>query len=412
MSAQIKDFNYLKLISILAASIVPFLVWGPFIPDLILSCLSIWFLFFSVKNKIYNYYQNKYFFLFISFCFVCILSSLFSDKIIFSLKSSLFYFRIGIFAILISYLISKYEKILDYFYISIFCTFFVLILDGFLQYFTGTNILNQELHTYDNIKRVSSLFGEELILGSFLSRLSPLFFALFFIKKNKKNWEICLIIILYFLIFILILMSGERASLFFYLILSFFLFSFTLNKFQKIMYLMLILSMLIIIFKNNDSIYERFINDPLKKSGLTQEGEKFIFTKNHDSLIKIGWRMFLDKPVLGHGPKMFRFKCKEYQNNNNIYCDVHPHNFYIQLLAETGFVGVFYLIFIFLFCIFLFFKYLKNKKLKENFFLTRYHACLLAGLVITLWPLTSNGNFFTNNLMILYSLQIGFFQKN
>ena len=40
-----------------------------------------------------------------------------------------------------------------------------------------------------------------------------------------------------------------------------------------------------------------------------ESNPKNIFTPIHDSLIKTAWKMFLDKPVLGHGRKMFRLKC-------------------------------------------------------------------------------------------------------
>ena len=50
------------------------------------------------------------------------------------------------------------------------------------------NILQVEI--YQDIKyqanRVSSFFGDELIMGSYISRLFPLLFALFLIKKNKN----------------------------------------------------------------------------------------------------------------------------------------------------------------------------------------------------------------------------------
>ena len=58
------------------------------------------------------------------------------------------------------------------------------------------------------------------------------------------------------------------------------------------------------------------------------------------ALIKTAFNMFLDKPILGHGPKMFRVICKNEKYQVGIKpCDTHPHNFYIQLLAETGIIG-------------------------------------------------------------------------
>ena len=48
--------------------------------------------------------------------------------------------------------------------------------------------------------------------------------------------------------------------------------------------------------------------------------------------------MFLDKPIIGHGPKMFRIKCN-LERYNPTGCSTHPHSIYLQLLAETGIIG-------------------------------------------------------------------------
>jgi hypothetical protein len=109
-----------------------------------------------------------------------------SDNILLSLESSLFYFRIGIFALLISFLIDHNKKILDYFYYSFVITFFILIIDGYIQYFAGINIMGYKVQGI----RVSAFFRDELILGSYLSRLFPLLFALFVARKKKHISEI------------------------------------------------------------------------------------------------------------------------------------------------------------------------------------------------------------------------------
>jgi O-antigen ligase len=122
--------------------------------------------------------------------------------------------------------------------------------------------------------------------------------------------------------------------------------------------------------------------------------------------------MFLDKPILGHGPKLFRVKCNDPKYATGISpCNTHPHNFYIQLLAETGIIG-----FLFLAGLFFYFIYLSIKHIFKYFFYKRkwlsdYQICLLSGLLITIWPFTTNGNIFTNHLMLFYSLQIGFFRR-
>ena len=44
--------------------------------------------------------------------------------------------------------------------------------------------------------------------------------------------------------------------------------------------------------------------------------------------------------------------------------------------------------------------------------LTDYQVCLLAGILITVWPFSPNGNFFNNWLMITYSLPVGFYLQS
>jgi O-antigen ligase len=149
------------------------------------------------------------------------------------------------------------------------------------------------------------------------------------------------------------------------------------------------------------------------KDIIEQNTPKYFITKSHETLFKTAWNMFLDKPLLGHGPKLFRVKCKDPKYFvDNLSCDIHPHNFFLQLLSETGLIGFLFLAGLFIYIIFLsiihMFKYLIGKKI----FLSDYQISLLSGLLITTWPITSNGNFFTNHLMLLYALQIGFFRND
>ena len=49
---------------------------------------------------------------------------------------------------------------------------------------------------------------------------------------------------------------------------------------------------------------------------------------------------FLDMPLLGIGTANYRDLCAEILLNGSAFrCDNHPHNFYIQMLAETGMLG-------------------------------------------------------------------------
>ena len=102
--------------------------------------------------------------------------------------------------------------------------------------------------------------------------------------------------------------------------------------------------------------------------------------------------MFIDNPIFGQGPRQFRSLCSDQRFNYDKYsCSTHPHNTYVQLLAETGIIG-----FLFFFSIFLVFFFKLIKKFFLNFFFNDNYdekSYLYFGIIIWLWPLAPSFNF-------------------
>jgi len=400
------------LINLIIVSIIPLLIWGPFFPDLIVSISTLFFLYYVLKKKIFYLLNKKPFIIFLLFCIFSIISSLVAENISLSIKSSLFYFRIGVFSCFIWYLIDKDKSILTYFYYALILCFSALVIDGYFQHFTGQNLLGFTIIS----NRISSFFGDELIMGSYLSRLFPLVFALFLVKKKQK-FEIYFLGLLFILVDVLIYMSGERTA-FFFLNLSTVFIIVLIKEYQKFRLVTFLIAIICITILSLNSSYlsDRMFKGPAEEMGLIKNSKAkdlTIFSQTHDSLIRTAYNMFKDQPILGHGPKMFRVECKDEKYATGIIpCNTHPHNFYVQLLAETGIVG-----FLFLFSALIYVFYTALRQFKSIIFkqkrpLSDYQVCLLAGILITVWPFSPNGNFFNNWLMITYSLPVGFYLQS
>ena len=90
------------------------------------------------------------------------------------------------------------------------------------------------------------------------------------------------------------------------------------------------------------------------------------------------------------------------------FCSTHPHNYYLQLLAETGLIGFLFLLLIF---IKLFINYIKQfiMLFKNKSYIDKSYVCILSGIIVSIWPLTTSGNFFNNWISVNLFLSIGIF---
>ena len=390
------------------------LISGPFLSDLGLSLVAILFLINSKINKLKKYYDNYYFKFFFVFCAILILSSLLSKNTIISLKNSLFYFRFGIFTLCFWYLLDKNEQLVKYLFFSILVCYLSLIIDGYVQFFYGKNLLGYELF---NDYRVSSLFGSELILGSYLSRFFPILFGMFIFLDNLKKSKSLLILmtVIFILSEGLIFLSGERLALFFmnlsaiYIILMIKEYR-VYRLWTYVLSLLLIITMINVFPNAKNRVFDQTISDFTGgkwKSDNSIDDKLYIFSKPHTDMYISAYRIFLDNKIFGVGPRQFRNECENYIVS--IYsCETHPHNTYLELLSETGIFaflivgGLFILICYYSIKHFIF-KLIRGKKVIFNDF----EICLLSALIISIWPLSPSGSFFNNWMSIVYYFPLG-----
>ena len=158
-----------------------------------------------------------------------------------------------------------------------------------------------------------------------------------------------------FLSIIIVLISGDRASLGLFLLtlltILILLDKEYITKIQKIVTIFLILIFTFILISSIDNFKKRFYFQTL--SDVNKADKIFFFSKGHQSHWETSYKMFLDNKLFGKGPNMFRFYCNSIKyNSGEKSCSTHPHNYHIQLLGETGLVGYFLFLCLFMNIIF------------------------------------------------------------
>ena len=399
--------NVLRISNILLCLIPLALLTGPFLPDFFLSIICLLFLATMSKEKINRYFKNIFFYIFLSFNIFLISISLFSEDILFSLRSSLFYFRFFLFSFAVWYLLDQNKQLIKYFFYVLLIAYTYSLIDGYSQYFLGSTLSGIEISGL----RLTLPFNDKLILGGYIARLFPLLVGLYIycIEKSYKNYLI--LAFLFVLSDVLVFVTGERTALAL-MTLSTIAIIFLISEFRLLRIISFFISfiLILVISVSNNEIKERNIDFTMEQIGIGENREIRIFSPVHDSLIKTALNMFLENPLTGQGPNTFRKLCDDvkfkYDPNS---CSTHPHNNLIQLLAETGIIGLFYFFIFLMFIIidiskYIFFYYFRNQKIINN-----AQVCIYIAFLLSAWPLIPTLNFFTNWINIIYYLPFGFF---
>ena len=389
------------------------LITGPALPDIFLSLIALYFLIISIYNKKWSYYKNPIFFGFILFSLYGIIRSIFSELPIESLTTggSFFYFRYIFFAIGVWYLLDMNQHLSKCLLnISILCILVVSI-DGTYQYFFEFNIFGNEKHYYN---RLTGFFGDEPIIGRYVSYLSIFTFAL--IYQNYKKTKIVLLISMILLMIseVLVFLSGERAPLFYLIFFTTLItiFSPSMRLYRVISFIISCLLIFIFISINPNS-KTRIID--LTSEQLSQNSIPYLpYSPHHEEHYVSALKMFSDKPIFGIGTNLFRFKCNYPQYEYKTLmgsCSTHPHNFYIQILAELGIFGFLFLTTFFLYLLFInlrqffFMRSRVDKLISLDVFL--YPMILL----IYWWPIIPHMSFYNNWNNVLLMLPLGFLMR-
>ncbi len=405
-----KNFS-IQNVSAYAVYMIPLLLLtGPAIPDIVVSFASMCFIYILISNNDYKFIFNTFSYIFFIFCIYLIFSSLISQQPIFSLQSSLFYFRFGLLSLLVWYLIEKQENFMRYFLYFLVIAFLIALFSGIYQYIFSETIFGKQ----PQANRLLLLASDNEALGQWLSRLFPLLVALMMYNFKPKVSYYLVIFFLLIGIDTLVYLSGERTSLGLMFVSSIFIIV-LMKKLRLFRIITIFFSVLIIILISiyNPEIKERNVDYTITQLGLDDKNEKInLFSPLHENYIMTSLSIFEKNKVFGVGPNNYRHFCGKNEHGiDHRSCSTHPHHNYIQVLAETGIIGFLFIMLTIIYLTFLVFKYIYSIiNLKENErTLDDFQICLLACFLCSFLPTLPTMNFFNNWINIIYYLPVGFF---
>ena len=415
--------NYFDKVFFILFLLIPiFLITGPAIPDIIITFIFLYFIFYFIAFKKNLYIlKEKIVLVSVFFWLIIIYISFFSVNKSNSFQDAIIFIRFLFIPIIAYYFFLNNERNIKILIYLIFLTVIFVLTDSLFQFFNytskdgfGADIFGFKSKWYG---RLTGPFGDELVPGSFVSKFGLLGYAIFFyLRKNKLSnfMEIAYLSTLCLVCFA----SGERMALATYVLALFFLLFFFKNK--RLIFLTSIavsLIAILIVYKTHP-----FYNDynvlsstqyhqgmKIEKTfeceeGLNKKCKKIINLQ--PSFIKIiqnfkssaygeiyflALSMFRDRPFTGVGINNYKYTCLNNEKYNSLMknydCASHPHNIYIQWLSEGGLI-TFFSFFIYLGYLFYFILYGKNTK--------QFKIISLTVMIIMFWPIMSTGSLIKN----------------
>jgi O-antigen ligase len=268
--------------------------------------------------------------------------------------------------------------------------------------------------TLHECSRFTGLYSRP-VAGTYISYLGSILIILY--SRSKY------ILLFYPIFFFFILLSGDRSPLITFSLFSLFsIFFLDIGRYKKFLIYLSLISILIfsfvylkhinsrhfVFFKNlitNQSSNNNSVNQINNFKGILDKVSDSEWGPHYSTAIQI----FKDYPIFGSGHRSFRTICANYKdpiNNKLGYgCSTHPHNLYLEVLAEQGIFG-FAILILFIFSFIYNTKYCLHKKNtaeKQNFI-------MISILILSVFfPFRPFGAFLTtwNTSLLFYC--IGFY---
>jgi O-antigen ligase len=401
--------NIEKIPFILALAIPLLLIIGRGAADVGMGIVSLWFVCSKIKQRDTTWLAVPWIkMVLVTFVLMCVSASMADFDRVRAFTSAFAWLRFPLFAVAFATWIYPHPLTQRYLSPSLMILCAAVMIDTVVQFITGTSLTGFPKPDY--AQRLTGPFGDDLIVGVYLTRLAwPLlgmvFGAVFFQSAGiKKRKELLIALALTAAFALVILISGERVA--------FALFGLCAMLFLcGAQYLRGVLGALgacgailvMVVLLVSPKLYDRVIVESM--GYLNNLGDS-----SYGAVWGNGIVAWQSAPIFGIGLNNFVPMCetlgeasgftKASKSNPLFTCARHPHNIYLEWLASLGLVGFG----CFILLIILWVKHAWQQVRRRDLSLTTYYQRLglLIALVPFLWPLMSSMSFFSNWSAVLF----------
>jgi O-antigen ligase len=299
------------------------------------------------------------------------------------------------------FIIHELSKNDEFFKVLIYGVFFIVTfwcIDASIQFFIGYNLLGFPY----NAGEITGMFYPRNTIAHICAILSPICFYAVFKHSERKKWFWLGIVPLFFVV----LISGRRAAWVMLALCSFgfviFLYLSSVNK-NKMLRQIMIISCVIGVILTSTIMLNQPTRDRFETTlGLFSFDYKSInaATAFRLNIWQTAYSIFKERPINGIGPRGFRFIYHEYAETDDIYIEsksnrlshlfsrnlppTHPHLLLLEILVETGVIGLVGFLSLFYFLI-------KSRRKIKNI---SYEFVFLIPVLVSLFPFNSHMAFY------------------
>lgn len=292
--------------------------------DIWLSFLAFSFVIRSVINRDFEFLKSFWVRATLFFCGACLVSAVFSTVPQYALGEAIAWVRFPLFAVASVFWLGSDRRLINMMVVMVSAAFLIMCC-----------ILSVEILVEGLKPRLSWPYGD-LVSGNFLAKAGMpaiITASALAVSCSGKTRFYAVSFVAVGVVFVVL--TGERINsliMIFGVFIAAFVSSSSRSRFLRLSSFIVLLAGMVLVLHSN--AYDRFVTHFIAQIPFNDNSPYF-------NTMATGIVAFIASPIFGVGTASLRVLCPELVTMNpTLECSNHPHNYYIQLLGETGILGL------------------------------------------------------------------------